>query len=362
MSSRQPESTLLGWERYKQRLQDSAFFRGYPQDAISKILAYGENLNTRSLPVIFNLEHLSLLVGYQPGFLAAVASATERFYREFWIPKKGRPGSERRIAEPLPSLKEIQRWILQNILNQMNASRFAKGYIRGIGTRHGARIHRGQPILVRIDIKDFFGSIRAKRIFWIFRSRGFAPRLASLFTNICTLRGALPQGAPTSASLSNLAMLRADARIAGFALKRGLRYTRYADDLSLSGETLDVGELISFVEMVLRAEGLLVNESKTRVMRKDVRQTCTGLTVNTTVNVSRPCRRKFRQEVFFIRRFGIKEHIARMGSTRSAESYLEHLIGTGNYIMSVNTHLRRVGVDLEFLHSLRKEMIFSALG
>ena len=104
-----------------------------------------------------------------------------------------------------------------------------------------------------------------------------APRLATPH---------LPQGAPTSPALANLAAFRLDRRLQGLATAAGARYTRYADDLVLSGSHR-LHALAPLVARIAAEEGFRVNPSKTRLMSRAGRQTVTGIVVNERPNVPR---------------------------------------------------------------------------
>ena len=102
------------------------------------------------------------------------------------------------------------------------------------------------------------------------------------------------QGAPTSPGLCNAILLRLDRRLAGLAKKRGLDYTRYADDLTFSGPEAQVKKLLGLVPKLVAEEGFEINREKTRLMRKSGRQAVTGVIVNKDMGLSRKTRRKLR--------------------------------------------------------------------
>src|SRR5205807_998791 len=102
----------------------------------------------------------------------------------------------------------------------------------------------------------------------------------------------LPQGAPTSPALANLAAYVLDVRLSGLAKKFGVAYTRYADDLTFSGdEHIIVGKsmnwLIRYMRGIVRDEKFTWNNHKKKIIRSGHRQIVTGLTVNEKPNVSR---------------------------------------------------------------------------
>jgi hypothetical protein len=100
----------------------------------------------------------------------------------------------------------------------------------------------------------------------------------------------LPQGAPTSPALANLAALRLDRRLSGLARRAGVVYTRYADDLTFSGGD-DLAQARArfgaLVAVIAGEEGFALNHRKTRLMRRGVRQHVTGVVVNVRPNVRR---------------------------------------------------------------------------
>ena len=110
----------MNWTKYKNNFIASANKQEFGQEYIEKCLNYAQNLSSKKLPIIYDQQHLASLVGYNITYLLRASNCPNVFYREFSIPKKN--GELRRISEPLPSLKEIQRWILDNILYKCEVS------------------------------------------------------------------------------------------------------------------------------------------------------------------------------------------------------------------------------------------------
>ena len=136
----------MEWKEYKQAFTSEAIAKKKSNKYIESNLKYAKNLYENHVPIIYNLEHFSRLVGYQKKYVKAACCGSSSFYRSFTIKKKN--GGERKISEPLPSLKEIQRWILDNILNQVEISRYAKAYIKGKSVKENARFHRAQNVVL----------------------------------------------------------------------------------------------------------------------------------------------------------------------------------------------------------------------
>lgn len=233
-----------------------------------------------------------------------------RHYIYRWLE---RPGRRPRLLEvPRRRLKAIQRRLLRDLLDHIPPHDDAHGYRRGRSTLTCATPHAGRRVVMHYDLRDFFASVRASRVFALFRIAGYPEGVARLLTGLCTnsvpdalLRSTprpaadgyerfrqphLPQGAPTSPALANLCAYRLDCRLAVLAAKLGAVYTRYADDLTFSGGDELARSARRLSVLVCRLgleEDFEVNLGKTRVMRRSVRQTVLGVVVNERPNICR---------------------------------------------------------------------------
>ncbi len=209
-------------------------------------------------------------------------------------------GTVRIIEAPKPTLKELQRRILSEILNKLPLHPAVHGFRRGRSIKTFASPHVGKRVLLKMDLQDFFLNITGVRVQTIFRTMGYPESVADLLGGICTnsvpghgdlyARPHLPQGAPTSPALANICAYRIDCRLTGLARSAGAVYTRYADDLAFSGDAdfeRRVERFSIHVAAILMEEGFTVNHRKTRIMRQAVRQRLAGLTTNQHVNVVR---------------------------------------------------------------------------
>lgn len=338
----------MRWDTYEKNFKKQAVAQGIAQEKIDAWLAYASMLFSKNLPIIYDQTHLSLLIGINNEYLHAMANAPEHFYRTFYIRKRN--GKMRRIDEPLPDLKKVQSWILNEILYKIPCSKFAKAYVPNSSIKDNARFHKNQPIVMAIDLKNFFPSIKSGYVLSAFLSVGYNLPTSVILTRLCCLRESLPQGAPTSAYLSNLVMYNFDNRISSYCINRKIRYTRYADDLTFSGN-FDVAAMLHVVDKELRYLNLCRNPKKLKVMRKGDRQTTTGIVVNEKTQLSREYRLKIRQEVHYIQKFGLDDHLARTGESRS--NYLKHLIGKIEYALFINPKDSKMKSYLEIVKSLK---------
>jgi len=232
-------------------------------------------------------------------------------YTYFTINKRN--GTPRQIWSPIPRLKFVQRWILENILNNLMTHGAAHGFVRGKSIVTNATVHCNSALLIKLDVKDFFPSVHWRRVKGVFRHAGYPEQIATLLALLCTESPrqmvqqngktyyvalsdrALPQGAPTSPALTNIVCLNLDRRLTGLAEKIGLRYSRYADDLTFSlpanstsiknaAQPSDhnhlIGQLLGSVHKILQEEGFILNNDKTRVIRMGNQHNVTGMVVN----------------------------------------------------------------------------------
>ncbi|WP_319778093.1 retron St85 family RNA-directed DNA polymerase [Maridesulfovibrio sp.] len=323
----------MNWKNYRKKFTLVASSQGYTNDEIKIALKYARKLVQHNLPIIYSQNHFATLVGYSIEYLRRASSKENNsFYRHFTIPKKSSE-KNREIDEPLPSLKEIQRWILDNILCEIPISPYSKAYRKGQSIKSNARFHIKQKYVVRLDIKDFFPSINFKQVFKIFKETGYSKEVCGLLTGLCSLDNCLPQGAPTSPALSNIFMYRFDNRISKYCVKNKIRYTRYADDMTFSGD-FNYGSLISIANKILSDYELELHHEKTKVMTQAQQQRTTGLILNSKMNTPRVLRRKIRQELHYLKKFGLSGHLNYTQNTKA--NYLQHLLGLCNFVLNIN--------------------------
>jgi len=230
-------------------------------------------------------------------------------YHHHWLPK--RSGGRRLVEAPKELLKRVQRQVLRGVLDQVPPHEAAHGFRRGRSVMSFAGPHSGQELVLRMDLRDFFPSVGGGRVFAIFRALGYSFPMAQALTNLTTTRTPdrivhnsglgvvaeerlrlrhLPQGAPTSPALANLAAFWLDVRLSAAASAVGGSYTRYADDLAFSGGPEFRRKATGFrklVERIVRREGFRINRKKNRWMRPHVRQRLAGLVVNERPRPSR---------------------------------------------------------------------------
>ncbi len=243
-------------------------------------------------------------------------------YKRYVMPK--RSGGERVILAPKRDLKALQRKVLDGIVAKVPTAPSAHGFITGRSTLTNAQPHAGKKVILKLDLKDFFPSITFARVRGLFVSLGYSFSVASALALCCTEYDREPyeyegkqyyvsigprhlvQGAPTSPGLANLVAWRLDRRLEGLARKRGFTYTRYADDLTFSGDDdTKVAGLRTVAQRIIGDEHFQSNPKKTRIARQSARQIVTGLVVNDAPAVPRRERRRLRAILHNAERTGL---------------------------------------------------------
>ena len=237
---------------------------------------------------------LGLMLGVSPKLVQQIAWRPERHYRSFELPK--RSGGVRQIKSPRVFLKVIQQFLADYVLAGLPISNAVFSYRAGASIQDNARRHIGSNYVANIDIRDFFGSIKKDRVMAILTDNGMPGMAAALVGELVTLDDALPQGAPTSPSLSNAFLRPFDDSMGAECHRQGLSYSRYADDITVSGgDKKAIDNTLRMAKSQLAENySLHLNEDKTRITSRHGQQRVTGLVVNSRAVPPRTFRRKVR--------------------------------------------------------------------
>jgi RNA-directed DNA polymerase len=258
------------------------------------------------------LDQLSWLADVQ-GRQRRTPDGPYHLYRYRWV---DRPGAVPRLLEPpTPLLRHVLRRLLDEVLVWVPVHPAAHGFVPGRSALSHARLHVAADQVVTLDLRNFFTAVTAARVRGLFSTMGYPDGVVRTLTGLVSHRTPahvlgrmppggdsstrhllrarlraphLPQGAPTSPALANLACFVLDRRLAGYAAAAGWTYGRYADDLTFSGPaSLAAPRLVRVVSDIVPDEGFALHAGKTRVMRSSQRQQVTGIVVNTGLAVPR---------------------------------------------------------------------------
>ena len=262
-----------------------------------------------------------------------VSNNIDANYEEIIIHKK--TGGLRFLNAPSKTLKSIQKRILKNVLEEKKTSNYSYAYIKGYSIIDNAKPHVNKSKIVKLDIKDFFDNINFNMVYnTCFNETLYPKKLGMLFTNLCTYNNSLPQGAPTSGYISNIVLRGFDEKIGLFCKNNEIEYTRYSDDMTFPGD-FNTRKLIKKVNELLYEEGFCLNKKKIVVVNKKTRQQVTGIVVNEKLGIRKSYKKKIRQEVYYINKFGLKCHLIKRKIKLEEKDYLNKLLGKINFVLQV---------------------------
>ncbi len=284
--------------------------------------------------------------------LYSISNRIENNYKVYKIKKHN--GNYRTIYSHKPLLKSIQRKILNNILNNKEISKYAKAYHKNISLKDNAQPHLNKKLVLKLDIIDFFENIEYPTIYkYCFNEIYFPKAVGHLLTTLCTYESRLPQGAPTSSYISNLIMKDFDNELGSYCEQHNISYTRYSDDMTFSGD-FNPRELISKVRKELYRLGLKINNKKIHVINNSQQQNVTGIVVNKKIQVSSKYRNTIRQSIYYIKKYGLKNHISRINYQDKTSTYINSLYGKILYILSIDPANKEFISYKEYLNNLKK--------
>lgn len=274
-----------------------------------------------------------------PSAVLDVSQQSGRHYTKFERPK--RAGGVRVISASQGRLKWMQRVFLDGVLACYPMPSHVHGGVKGRSAASNARMHVDRDVVINIDLSNFFGSVCFDTVSRILMEKFyFDEGAAEVFARLTVVGGSLPQGAPTSPALANLAALSLDEDIMlicrGVVSNDGFQYSRYVDDITISGGTELVALLPKIYESIER-NGFSPNVQKTRILRRSIRQSVTGVVVNKKPSVPKTLIRKVRQQLYYCRKWGIKEHCEDQGVT--PERFLKAIRCSIAYIGTINPDL-----------------------
>lgn len=316
--------------------------------------------DSRITPVL-TLRHFAVVTGLPYLFLRrSVARRGHARYRHVLL-KKRIPGrsSKRLVSIPPKSLAAAQRWLVDHVLRYAPVHQASFAFHPDSSPVQAAEQHPNTKWLLKVDVEDFFHSVSEGTVSAIFARLGFPKLLAFELARLCTIpidrgpgknpaphsspiafyalstEGMLPQGAPSSPMLANLAMLQTDTVLADLAQARGFRYSRYADDLAFSSDQertiAEMHVLQRDVCQALNKAGFKPNLRKTVIRGPGTRRIILGLLVDSsTPRLSRTFKDNLRLHLHYLTSpdFGPAKHaLARKTGVSSLYHHVRGLIG-----------------------------------
>ncbi|PIY00499.1 MAG: RNA-directed DNA polymerase [Hydrogenophilales bacterium CG_4_10_14_3_um_filter_58_23] len=357
-------------QHYRMNAKEHGLSKETIDAAIAQTIAVVEG--PHKLPAILTLGHLALRTGVDYVALRGLLTGSCcHQYRHFKIRKRVNGPEKtiryRKISVPTPDLYRVQRWIAVHVLRSVPVHGASHAFSPGNSIVKCAEKHCGAKWMVKLDILDFFGSISEMQAYRVFHSLGYQPLVSFEMARLCTYRpkhdvppnfvlpryqipsgrvkkrnrviesynhpymGILPQGAPTSPMLANLAMRDIDEKILSIANRFGLQYTRYSDDLTFSTrndfDRQQASLLIQEIANLLIKRGLMLNRQKTAIIPPGARKIVLGLLVDGDLpRLSRPFKDRIRQHLYYLEKFGPDQHVSKR-CFDSVGGFFRHLKG-----------------------------------
>lgn len=287
------------------------------------------------------LEHLlQNIININHDLYTDISTNKAKYFSQIIIPKKGKKeyGNYRIVYKASPTVQQFYKSIAMRIgiwlsVNQYfeNQLQHSYGYIQGKNIFENAKQHCSKKLVLKADIKDFFPSISKEKITQSIMSEfKLQENLAQELSSFLTINNSLPIGLHTSPIISNLVCINLDKRIATLSSKYNCTYTRYADDITISGN--NILPPIEKVEELLNEEGFLLNKKKVRITKPGMSHFVTGLSISDKIpHVPRYLKRRLRQIIYYCNKFGFESHVS-VRRNRSGLSEFNKINGLLNYI------------------------------
>jgi len=342
-----------------------------------KLQRYAQSLMTSNLPVIFTLGHLAKITHTDYNYLQDTVRRKREAanYKMFDIKK--RSGGRRFIHAVNGRLHDVQQFINSELLQKVTPHPASFAFHSSGGIHKCAKEHCEARWLFHFDLKDFFYSVTEMTVYNIFKKLGYSNLLSFELARLCTttrlpkdfkrvlvhrvdstflfnlkekidyphlekkgIIGVLPQGAPTSPMLANLAAFDLDKDLSEFASQYGFTYTRYADDITISASyispALSIGNIQHHVIRTIRKHRFLENPDKTRIAGPGSRKKILGLLVDGPIpRLSKETYKRIDRLLHASQKYGLEETAAHE-KFESAYGFHNHLSGLVAFVKDVD--------------------------
>lgn len=285
-----------------------------------------------------SIDDVARASGVEADFISAYAESENQatYYTALKIPKRGkrRRGEFRVVfAAHENRLKALHRSIAMVVTNSTVFGEHVQGFLKKRSTRTNAQKHLAAKVLLHADIKGFFDAITIRQVRDAFIADGATVSIAELLSKICTIDGLLRQGTRCSPTIANLVCHNVDSAFLRLARAQNCVYTRYADDLTFSGETVPSDES---VQQILESNGFRLRDGKCFRQYRGRCQFVTGLTVADKIAPRLPKRlkRQLRLTMHYIEKFGLANHFEHTQASDPSreEAWLQGILRYANSI------------------------------
>ncbi|MCB9458113.1 MAG: RNA-directed DNA polymerase [Anaerolineaceae bacterium] len=232
------------------------------------------------------VDSLAKALSAERDHLIRVANDADSFYRLHKRIEKP-DGTFREIYDARYPLKLFQRRINRKLISRVDFPQ----YLHAVKHRShitAASKHNIPLLLLNLDISNFFPSISSELVFDIWRLFfRFPKHVSQMLTKLTTYNGFLPQGAPTSPGLANLAFWDIESKLVEGMNAKGFVYTRFVDDVTISSERKvqmdELAPIIASIFGMFRNRGVKANRNKIHISTSGHEMLVHNLNINSGV-------------------------------------------------------------------------------
>ncbi len=272
-------------------------------------------MTTARFSELHDISELARAVGVPAEQIRSYAGASDQAlsYTRLKIPKRGRKrrGQFRVVYKANQEwLSQFHRMVAIIVVKSAPFDDHVQGFVQGRSIRTNAQFHLGARFVLHADISNFFDSITTTQARQSLISIGAREEIAQVVARACTIDGYLRQGTRCSPALANIVCSHLDLDLIRLGRLHGSRYTRYADDLTFSGEDTPTSESVA---AVLNQHGFKLRDGRCYTQRRGRGQFVTGLHVgnNDQPRLPRRLKRRLRLVLHYVEKFGIEAHFKR---------------------------------------------------
>jgi len=288
----------------------------------------------------YSLKYLAKYLGVREESLIYIKENRDSFLSQSTKKTKNK---ERIFYNARGALKDILKKIDQKILSKVDFPNSFYGGIEGKSTKKNAEAHLKNSHILKIDIKNFYPSIRPTKVFAAFRKLKIGKDCSEFLSDITTIKNPphLPQGFSTSPKIAALVLKNFDKRLHALAKKYNWKHTFWVDDITISSN-FPIKKFKNLLIKLLLEEGFEVNPQKIEILTKKERISITGVVINKFPNIPKEKRNEIKSQIYYIKKFGIKNHLTKIKMPITKSNILKlksKLAGEIRYIRSINKSL-----------------------
>jgi RNA-directed DNA polymerase len=280
------------------------------------------------------VDHLAATIGFPVSELREVAKQSREFYQRLELHDPMKPGRIREVLNVKGAMRVVQDRLSNKIFSRkLKPSPYSHGGVKGRDIKSNAQAHASSVFVFTSDISAFYPTISHFRVYQLFNKRlGCTPDVAHLLTPLCTYRHHLALGLITSPILAEQVLAPLDVRLGRACAKAKLTYTRYVDDITISGSfDLEISGFSALVAEILRQSGFRINPDKNHFGRIDDGTPITKISIK---NGHPDVRREYLVELD--RQLDATEQLAKGGPFEGLYFTREQIRGRINFVKWIN--------------------------